>query len=260
MDEQDIIIKRDYLVVKSNQLVQKSRYELSVTEQRAVAYICSLIKPLRGDETRKNTPYKLEYEFSIKDYAQICGLYEKKGGKLYKEIRDTIERLMQKILKLELPNGDEVMIAWLVTAHFVKDSGNIKIRLNEDMIPYLFDLQEKFTAYGLLNILAMKSQYSIRVYELLKSYEYKGIAAFETEELKKILMVHGKKAYERFFNFSNRILDPAIAEINSLTDIDASYKTKTKGRKVIQVIFSINQKTEGKRDISHTRINYLLNT
>ncbi|WP_408609851.1 RepB family plasmid replication initiator protein [Konateibacter massiliensis] len=46
------------------------------------------------------------------------------------------------------------------------------MRLDEGMTPYLFDLQEKFTSYGLYNILKMKSQYSIRFFEILKSYTY----------------------------------------------------------------------------------------
>ena len=31
--------ERNYLVTKSNQIVQKSRYNFSVSEQRAIAYI-----------------------------------------------------------------------------------------------------------------------------------------------------------------------------------------------------------------------------
>lgn len=42
-DQKDIA--RNYLVAKSNQIVQKSRYDFSVAEQRTIAYICSKIKP-----------------------------------------------------------------------------------------------------------------------------------------------------------------------------------------------------------------------
>ena len=37
---------REYLVVKSNDLVLQTRYNYTVYEQRTLAYICSMIKPL----------------------------------------------------------------------------------------------------------------------------------------------------------------------------------------------------------------------
>ena len=46
-DEKIAIDKsREYIVSKSNQIVQKCRYDFSVTEQRTIAYICSKIKPI----------------------------------------------------------------------------------------------------------------------------------------------------------------------------------------------------------------------
>ena len=46
-DEQlEILKKREYLVVKGNELIQQNRFELSLTEQKTVAFICSMIKPI----------------------------------------------------------------------------------------------------------------------------------------------------------------------------------------------------------------------
>ena len=40
-DEQlEILKKREYLVVKGNELIQQNRFELSLTEQKTVAFIC----------------------------------------------------------------------------------------------------------------------------------------------------------------------------------------------------------------------------
>jgi len=244
----DIAIKRDYLVVKSNQLVQKSRYELSLTEQRAVAYICSMIKP-----STKEVPYQLDYVFDIQQYAKVCGLYHLDGGKLYQDTRALLKRLMQKIIHVEMPDGDELLIAWLVRVHLNKRSGQIKIRLSEDMAPFLFDLQERFTAYGLLNILAMKSQYSIRIYELLRSYAFRKEVTLDIEDLKKRLMVDSVKSYTRFPDFRRKVLDPAMEEINEYTDISASYEPITKGRKVIKIKFILRMKPPTERYMSYTK-------
>ena len=87
-DQKDIA--RNYLVAKSNQIVQKSRYDFSVAEQRTIAYICSKIKPTNSS----NMPYQLEYEFSIVDYARTCGFDT--GGKFYNDVKVTLKSLREK--------------------------------------------------------------------------------------------------------------------------------------------------------------------
>ncbi len=44
--EAEIMDSRGYSVVKANSIIQKSRYKLSIAEQRTIAYICSMIKPI----------------------------------------------------------------------------------------------------------------------------------------------------------------------------------------------------------------------
>ena len=111
------------------------------------------------------------------------------------------------------------------------------------MAPYLFDLQEKFTSYGLYNVLKMKSQYSIRLFELLKSYAYQLQKTFEVDELKKLLMVDAVKSYHDYGMFRQKVLEPAIREVNELTELNITMEPETKGRKVIKVKFTISKKT-----------------
>ena len=61
-EKEQVERERNYLVTKSNQIVQKSRYNFSVAEQRAIAYICSLISPV---EKADNSELQLEYTFNI---------------------------------------------------------------------------------------------------------------------------------------------------------------------------------------------------
>jgi plasmid replication initiation protein len=251
-EEFEITIKRDYKVSKHNRLIQKSRYEMSLAEQRAVAYICSLIKPAEPSPEERKKAYQLNYEFDILEYAKLCGL-KSVGGMLYKETRTVLKRLILKIIELELPNGNEVMLAWLVTVVIDKQSGKVNIRLNEDLAPLLFDLQRDFTAYELLNILAMKSQYSIRVYELMQSHAYQKLVTYELDKLKKMLMVDEMKGYKNFNDFRKRILEPAIAEINEYANLNVTYEPITKGRKVVKIKFLISKKEPLDRFIAQTK-------
>lgn len=61
---------KGYLVVKSNDLIQRNRFELSLPEQKTVAYICSMIQPMQTEESG----FQLEYEFKIRDIAKYAEL------------------------------------------------------------------------------------------------------------------------------------------------------------------------------------------
>jgi hypothetical protein len=66
------LVERVFIVVKAHDLIQKSRFNLSLEEQRIVLCLIGKIKP----EYRS----LLKYVFSVKDFCQFCGLDKKSGG------------------------------------------------------------------------------------------------------------------------------------------------------------------------------------
>jgi plasmid replication initiation protein len=259
-DEKIEVLKaREYIVSKSNQIVQKSRYNFSVTEQRTIAYICSKIKPVDVIDRAKGTPFQLEYEFNILDYCRTCGIQD--NGRQYEDVKATLKGLRDKSMWLTLPDGSETTVGWLAKATTNKRNGIAKIRIDEDLAPYLFDLQSKFLSYGLKNILNMKSQYSIRLYELLKSHYDMKVGQtdhrnnidkahspkkiswiVDLDEFKKLLMIENQKSYNNFAEFKRRVLVPSQKEINELTDISVYFEPITKGRKTIKLKIDIVSK------------------
>lgn len=250
----EILKKREYLVVKGNALVQKNRFELSLTEQKTVAFICSMIKPVEVIDKAKGVPFQLEYEFNIRDYCKVCGInYD--SGKNYAEVKETLKRLRDRSMWLAMPDGSESLVGWLAKVNTNKKSGIAKIKIDEDLVPYLFDLKEKFTQYQLYNILAMKSAFSVRIYELMKSYAHQNSKIFDLDELKYLLMVEDVKSYDRFPSFRQKVLEIAQREINELTDINIYFEPITKGRKVVKVKFRIEQKKPMERWLAGTTAN-----
>lgn len=222
--------ERCYIVVKANDLIQKSRYSLTLQEQKTIAYICSLIEPNSNNK---------EYWFDVNEYCKICGLSI--CGKNYEDIKNVLKSLNTKGFELET---DEMWtsVKWIEKPKFYKSKGQVYIRLDEDLLPYLLDLKERFTQYELYNILAMKSGFSFRIYELLKSYQKLGKKKFTIDNLKEKLMVQNVKSYARFPDFRRKVIEVAVEEINELTDINVSWETETKGRKVIAIVFYITLK------------------
>ena len=233
--------KKGYLVVKDNDLIQKNRFELSLTEQKTVAYVCSMIQPMQSEESG----FQLDYEFKIREYCKICGI-DYDNGKNYQDVKATLKKLRDRSMWMTLSDGSETPVSWLDRVTANKKKGIINIRLDDRLIPYLFDLKQQFTQYQLYNVLGMKSAFSVRIYELMKSYSFRHTITFEIDELKKLLMVEDVKSYNRFPDFRRFVLEKAQAEINELTDIDISFEPIKTGRKVTSIRFTIEEKFKEK--------------
>lgn len=253
-EKEDIAKKREYLVVKGNELIQQNRFELSLPEQKTIAFICSMIKPIEAIDRAKGVPYQLDYEFNIRDYCKVCGI-DYDNGKNYADVKATLKKLRDRSMWLTLEDGSETTVAWLDRVTTNKKSGIVKVRIDDRIAPNLFDLGQRFTQYQLYNILAMKSAFSVRIYELMKSYAFQKSKTFEVDELKHLLMVENVKSYTRFPDFRRYVLEKAQEEINELTDLNVYFEPITKGRKVIKVKFNIEQKNQIERILSGATAN-----
>ena len=230
--QREIQIARDYQVVKHNDLIQKSRFDLQMQEQKIILYLITKIKP-------EDNELKL-YEFSIQEFCEICGIYTE-SGKNYSSLKATIKNLADKSIWTTLADGRETLLRWIERPYISPKSGIIKIKLDELMRPYLLELKSHFTAYNLYYTLAMKSKYSIRIYELLKSYEYIGEFTLDIEALKKMI---GAEKYETYKDFRIKVLEIALREINDYSDISVIYSAEKKGLKYNKIQFEIASKKD----------------
>jgi len=240
--------KRSHLVVKRNDFIQKSRHHLSLQEQKIVLYLISHVKP---DDTNFT-----EHVFSIPDFCRFCGMDET-SGKNYSDIKEALGKLRSRYVWVTLDDGSETTLGWINKATINKRSGLIRLRLDEDLKPYLLLLNEHYTLYEMRYTLAMKSQYSIRLYELLKSYAYRKSVTFEICSLKNILSAND---YERNPDFKRRVLDIAMREINEYTDLSVEYSFLKEGRRFSHVCFSISRKEAFVRFVIGNKIDQTLVT
>lgn len=225
---------RNHTVVKANDLIQKSRFSLSVQQQKIVLYLISQI-------TQFDTDFKL-YEFSIVDFCKVCGIdYE--SGKNYQDIKTAIKEIADKSVWIKLDEDEETLLRWIEKPYINKKSGTIKIRLDEDMKPFLLQLKENFTQYELLWTLHFKSKYTIRLYELIKSIHFRELESYTREykldELRRLL---DAETYTTYQTFKTRVLIPAVNEINNYSDKNLTYEPLKRGRSVYSIRFTIETK------------------
>lgn len=223
---------RNYKVIKSNELIQKTRYSLSTQSQKIILYLISKIRA-------EDTEFKM-VTFKISEFCELCGI-ENRSGRTYDSVKKTLKTLADKSVWIYLDDGRETLMRWIERPYIDSKSGTIQIKIDELMKPYLLQLRKKFTQYNLYYTLPMRSQYSIRLYEFLKSFEYKKAFEFDIEELKKMFMAEN---YSRYPDFKNRVLRPAISEVNEYTDIYITYKEIKSGRKYSSIYFMVEKKED----------------
>lgn len=244
MSEYDASESRNQLVVKSNELIQKTRYGLSVQEQKIILYLISFIKP---------TDEKFQvYQVSMSDLCDICGITQ--SGKNYYRFRESIKSLADKSFWISTPERD-ILMRWVEHVEIVKRDKVVEIRIDDALKPYLLALKNNYTQYELGYVLVLKSKYSIRLYEILKSYAYIGQKDYSLEELKNALQIEG---YEEFRYFKRDIIDKSLAEINTYTDLQIAYKTYRVGRSIGGLTFEISKKSNVEQVVLHVKRDAML--
>lgn len=217
---------REMEIYKRNDMIQKGRHELTLQEQRCVLYAISKIKP-------EDSVFQ-EYTFELSDFYKLCGLQKES----YTELKAILIGLKQKTWWVETAPDVESTVSWFNKVRTNKKSGTVTVRFDDDMMPYLLELTKSnqyYTHYQLKYVLPMKSQYAIRLYELLKSYQRNNYEwFFEIDTLRKQLNC---EQYTDFYDLRRRVIEPAVAEINEFTDIKIAWEPVKERRKVVRVTF-----------------------
>lgn len=231
--------REEYPIMKANALIQKSRYSLSLPEQRIVNYVCALIKPSEDGEES----YQMDYEIDLKDYCRVCGM-DMDGNHIYDVLKNAFESLNSKCIWVPIIDEKgvpcEQLVSWFSRVRVYKKKATV--RLDEIIAPFLFNLKKEFTEFRLVDTLGMKSVYSMHLFEILKSYAFRGGIKLEVDELKHLLLIDETPSYKTFPNLRRRVIDPAIKEINERTSLTVSYEPIKSGNKVVELDFTIRQK------------------
>lgn len=249
--------KQNYVAVKDNRTIQnrhfvngdRERGSLSLNEQKILLCLISTIKP---DDTHFR-----EQTFDIKEFCKICGI-DAHDGATYKKIRENIEDLACRVMWLiDNDSKTETLVRWLSTCVIEKNSSKIRLKLDDNIAPYLMMISNNYTRIPIHSIVRMKSKYSILIYELLKSYQFQGNnILFSLEDLRQRLDCEHE--YENFYNFRKRVIEKAVEDINKYTELEVEVNYLKNGKAYSGVIFQIRDlsKREEIEDIEELERRY----
>lgn len=231
MDKSQIKEQRFELVVQSNNIIRNVRpflNDLSVAEVKLVIYLIS--KLCAEDKDFKRV------KFNISEYCDVCGI--KKSGREYERIKQAIKNVRDKSYWIK-NDDEEVLFTWIDTATLRKYE-TVELVLSEALKPYLLELSKSFTKFELINVLCLRSKYSIRLYQIAKSYLWLGKWEVDLDRFREIMYI-GEK-YSQYKELQRNVINNSVKEINKYTDLTLQVSTKKRGRKIDKLIFEITEK------------------
>ncbi|MDR5900382.1 replication initiation protein [Halomonas vilamensis] len=236
------------LIYKSNALVEAS-YRLSLYEQRIVL---ASIAQVRRDELL--TDQQL-YIVSAQQIANMAGI---SVDRAYQHLKTAVERLFRREVTLyEAPNGKggaKVRLTrWVQEVVYQKDQGTIALRFSQPMIPYLSQLTEQFTKFGMQDVAKMTSAHAIRLYELLCQWRDIGKREVSVEWLREAFQLEGR--YERIPDLKRWVIEPAVKQVNEHSPLWCKWDQRKTGRRVSHLIFTFGEKKSVKEQKPKTRTN-----
>ena len=228
------------IVKKSNALVNAS-YRLTTVEQRLVllAIVQSKGKAIEG----------LEFEIRAEDYAKQYGV---STNTAYEALKEATAELFDRSFSYQTitKSGQmgEVKSRWIADRTYINGEGVVKITFAPKVLPLVAELEKAFTYYELEQISELKSQYAIRIYEMLMSWRTKGeMPTISITELRKRLDLGIK--YNAVKDLKKYVIDLAIEQINENTDIIVTYEQHKRGRTVSGFTFTFKfKKNSPERD------------
>ncbi|GAB6636652.1 hypothetical protein BOVMAS19_19980 [Streptococcus uberis] len=134
----------------------------------------------------------------------------------------------------------------------------VKIEFHREIMPYLINLKKNFTQHALSDIAELNSKYSIILYRWLSmnynQYEHYSVKggrradqvesyrnpSISVKELR--IMTDTINEYKDMNNFTKKVLNKPLEEINTHTSFNVTYEKVKKGRSIDSIVFHIEKK------------------
>jgi len=221
------VVKQDYRLING-------RYKLNTSE---IKFILTAIAQIDVDDDDFQ-----EYEIKVSELEQRLQTEQNET-----RLKQFAKRLLSK--PLEIPTDDGwAVFNWFSKIQYVRGQAKFIVRIDKDLKPYLLELKKRFVKYNLKYILPLTSNYSIRIYQLLKEYQKLEKRTFTVTELQELLQV--PKSLKIYNRFKEKVLKVAHEELKEHCDIyfeKIDYKLGTEikqGKKVTEIVFKIKTNKE----------------
>ena len=173
--------------------------------------------------------------------------FEKKFGiEKYQTIHAKQDVQKISVLQFSIEDLDnDYFEYWNVFSSIKYKTGLFTFRWNEEFVPHILELKDKFVTTDLTITSQFKSGFSWTLYDFIKAHHGYWHKPISKDALMRLFGVADKKTYQKNTgDFKKMVLDVAIREINKYTELEVRYNVEKEGRAIVgfDLIWSNGQK------------------
>ena len=221
---------KSHAIIKSRDLNEASFSEFTLNEYRL--YSLALSKVIRVDKINQKEFVKAFFETHIITPKEFSEIFNVPINLCYGILKDSVNTLTNKKIIVKSSIGEE-HIPICSRAVYNENEHHLEIVLSYQIIPYL-DVSIKFVKTKLYQIAKFRSLYSVRLYELIMSFRSLGKCSISVERLRFLLGVDEGKLRE-YKNLKQKVITPAINEVNKICNFDIKHTETKTSRKVTKI-------------------------
>jgi plasmid replication initiation protein len=226
-------------IVKSNNLIESS-YKLTTGEQRLI-YLAStklskimLNKELSIEEVQ-DLIEQARFDLIDIDVIEFKKDFNIKSKNIYGELEKTAERLFDRRI-IYIDGKTIVKKRWVITCRYNKEKGSVSLQFHPDLVRDLLVFKNRYTIFQYEYAKNIKSNYAVRIYELLKQYESFGNRDFTINEFRFKLGIDDTE-YPQYASLKQKIISPVIKQLNEVSDLYVEFEEVKVKRKVEKIKF-----------------------
>lgn len=232
------------LIVKDNALINAS-YNLDLVEQRLI--LLAIIEAREsGKGINANDPLTVHAESYINQFKVH-------RNTAYQALKDACNDLFARQFSYqELSEKNNVInkkSRWVSEIGYIDQEAVVQLIFAPAIVPFITRLEECFTQYEIQQISELSTGYAIRLYELLIAWRSTGkTPIIELIDFRQRMGVLDNK-YTAMCDLKKRVLDPALHQVNTFTDITVKCVQHKKGRTIIGFSFTFTQKEHYRENV-----------
>ena len=133
--------------------------------------------------------------------------------------------------------ADEIILNWFDSIELFKRQGKMLIQFTRSVQTRLAGMLEQFTTIDLLSVAELSSVHSVRLYELISQFKSTGYRKISLEDFR--FSMDCVNRYPTTQKLKQKVLNPAIAQVNEKSDLWCKVKDVKDGRSIIGFEFQI---------------------
>lgn len=222
----DLVKKTNYFVKKDNAVTKALFFDMSLTAYRII-----LMAGTDKFLAQLNDPDNKERRIRITalEYHDIFGKQGKHISPSYRALKQSVDELLDAKLRFKdfkNVNDDGKWsggINWVSYAAYNDKLKVLELSFSADILPFIHDVNTRYTYYNVRNIAELGSIHSVRMYELMMFWRKRKQTPIMSVKLLKAWLGIPDDKWENIRYFTKDIVKKSVNEINTKnTDIKIS--------------------------------------